>query len=116
MQTPRDGDIVIKYHPHSEKDVCTLSPKEFKEFLNHRPDPIVGLADDQPWQPFSMREDFDFAELVHDVKLNRPQIERLIKLIQQCQDVLGSFTLHKYNDLKKALDRSGNLLTKVTTY
>ena len=116
MQTLRDGDIVIKYHPHSERDVCTLSPKEFKEFLNHHPDPIVGLVDDQPWQPFSMREDFDFAELIHDAKINQPQIKQLIKLIQQCQDVPGSFTLHRYNDLKKVLDHSGNLLTKVITF
>ena len=107
---------MIKYHPHSEKDVRTLSPEEFKEFLNHRPDPIVGPVDDQPWQPFSTREDFDFAELVHDAKLNRPQIERLIKLIRHCQDIPGSFTLHKYSDLKKALDRSSNLLTKVTAF
>lgn len=74
-QTLRDGDIVIEYHPHSKKGARILSPEEFKESLNHRPDPIVAPMDDQPWQPFPTREDFDFAELAHDAKLNRSQIE-----------------------------------------
>ena len=115
-QTLRDGDIVIEYHPHSKKSTRILSPNEFKESLYHRPDPTVAPVDNQPWQPFSTREDFDFSELVHDMKLNRNQIEQLIKLIQQCQDVLGSFTLRKYTNLQKVLNRSANLLTQVTAF
>ena len=115
-RTLRDGDIVIEYHPHSEKGTRILGPQEFKDSLNHHSDPIVAPADDQPWQPFSTREDFDFAELIHDAKLNRKQTERLIKLIQRCQDAPGSFTLQKYNDLQKVLSRAANLLTQVTTF
>ena len=40
-QTLRDGDIVIEYHPHSEKSTRILSPNEFKESLYHCPDPTV---------------------------------------------------------------------------
>ena len=114
--TLRDGDIVIEYHPHSEKGTRILSPQEFKDSLNHHSDPIVALADDQPWQLFSTRGDFDFAELIHDTKLNQKQIEQLIKLIQRCQDTPGLFTLQKYNDLQKVLSRATNLLTQVTTF
>jgi hypothetical protein len=74
----------------------------------------VGPLDDEPWRPFSTREDFAFAELIHDAKLNRGQIEGFIKLIQRCQESPGLFTFNTYNDLKKTLDRAQKILTEVS--
>ena len=71
-------------------------------------------ADDEPWLPFHARGDFEFTELVHDVALNRPQIERLIKLIQRCQNTPGSLTFRRYSDLKASLEEASKLLTPVT--
>ena len=70
--------------------------------------------DDEPWRPFTSREDFDFAELAHDAKLSRPQIDQFIKLIQRCQEAPGPFTFSSFSDLKRVLDRASNLLTQVT--
>jgi hypothetical protein len=114
-RTPQEGDIEIVYHPHSEKDTLILSPEEFKEGLNPRSEP-AGPLDGEPWRPFSSRVDFDFAELVHNAKLNRKQIEGLIKIIQQCKDEPGLFTFNGYNDLKKVLDSTEKLLTKVSIF
>ena len=72
--------------------------------------------DDKPWLPFHSREDFEFAELVHDVALNRPQIERLIRLFQRCQKGPGSLTFKKYNDLKDLLESASKMLTPITMY
>jgi hypothetical protein len=114
-RTPKDGDIVIEYHPHSEQATRILGPEEFKEFSSRRSTNPLGPLDDQPWSPFSSREDFDFAAAVHDAKLNRNQIDKFIKLIQRCQEAPGSFTFNGYNDLKKTSDRASKLLTEVST-
>ena len=112
-KTPNVGDIVIEYHPRSGRDTQILSPGEFKESLSDRSEPTE-LPDDEPWRPFRSREDYEFAELVHDAALNRTQTERLIKLLRRCQDSPGSFTLQNYNDLKNLLESASKLLTPVT--
>lgn len=107
------GDILIEYHPHSKKGTCILNPEEFKESLNNFSEATEPL-DAEPWRPFRSREDFEFADLVHDATLNQTQIKRFIKLIKRCQDVPGSFTLQSYSDLKDSLDNASKLLTPVT--
>lgn len=114
-QVPKAGDIVIEYHPHSKRERQILSSEEFKTSLTGNSEPTEP-PDDEPWRPFHSREDFEFAELVHDASLNRSQIEKLIKLFQRCQDSPGSFTFHNYNDLKGALESASKLLTPVTIY
>jgi hypothetical protein len=110
-QTPQDGDIVIQYHPHSEKATRVISPEDFKESLNCHPDTTGTL--DELWCPFSSREDFEFAEFVHDVKLSQKQIEALIKLIQRCQEGPTPFTMNTFSDIKQAMDDADKLLTNV---
>lgn len=108
------GDILIEYHPHSGKVTRILSPEEFKESLGDRSEP-TDQPDDEPWRPFRSREDFEFADFVHDAALNRTQIEWLMKFVQHCQDTPGSFTLRNYNDLKSLLEDASKLLTPVST-
>jgi hypothetical protein len=116
METPKNGDIVIEYHPQSKRGTRIFSPEEYKESLgNYHLNP-TGPLDGEPWRPFSSREDFKFAEFVHDAKLNRKQIECLIELLQRCQEEPGSFTLKSYSDLKGASDRASKLLTPVLTF
>lgn len=112
-QTPGDGDIVIEYHPHGERVRRILSPEIFKETLNPRSTCANVGPMEEPWRPFSSREDFEFAELVHDAKLNRERTERMIRLIRRCQEEPGLFTLKNYNDLKAVSERAHKLLTGV---
>ena len=113
-QTLNAGDIVIEYHPHSERDTCILSPEEFKASLSYDSEPTKP-PDDEPWRPFHSREDFKFAELVCNAALNQTQIDRLIKLVQCYQDTgPGSFTFCGYDDLKTLLENASKLLTPVT--
>ena len=100
-QTLNASDIMIEYHPHSERDTCILSPKEFKASLSNDLEPTKP-PDNEPWRPFHSREDFEFAELVRDAALNWTQIDRLIKLVQHYQDPPGSFTFRGYNDLNSS--------------
>lgn len=112
-QIPKAGDIVIEYHPHSKRGTRIISAEEYKASLSYISEPTEPV-DDKPWHPFKSREDFEFAELVHDAALNRPQIERFIKLIRRCQDTPGSLTFQKYSDLKDSLESASELLTPVT--
>ena len=111
--TPKAGNIVIKYHPHSKKPTHILSSEEFKASLSDDLEPME-LQDDIPWLPFNSREDFEFAEFINDTALNKTQVEKLIKLIQHCQDAPGSFTIKNYNHLKDSLECASKLLTPVT--
>jgi hypothetical protein len=110
-----DGDIVVEYHPHSGKTPQFLGSEGFKASLGNRSDPMKP-PDDNPWGPFRSREDFEFADIVHDANLNRPQIERLIKFIRRCENTPGSFTIQSYSDLKDSLEHASKLLTPVTTF
>ena len=67
-QTPKAGDIIIEYHPHSKKATRILSSEEFKASLSDDSEPTEP-QDDKPWLPFRSREDFEFAELVNDATL-----------------------------------------------
>jgi len=112
---PRVGDIIIKYHPKSNRPHCILSAEEYQASLVDNSDP-TSPPDDEPWLPFCSREDFEFAEFVHDTKLNRPQIERLLKLFQRCKETPGSLTFQKYDDLKESLENASGILTPVTIH
>ena len=85
--------------------------------LNGRSGTVDPLEEefDEPWAPYASREDFDFAELAHDARLNQKQIGRLIEIIRRCQSSPGSFTLRNYEDLRNVMDRSSKLLTNVAS-
>ena len=113
--TLNTGDIVIEYHDRSGRAPRILSSEEFKRSLNNDSEPTAP-PDDKPWRPFHSREEFEFAELVNDAKLNKTQTERFIKLIRRCQDTPGSFTFNNQNDLKNSLENASKLLTPVIIY
>lgn len=110
-----DGEIVIEYHPHSGKGNCVLTPEEFKKSLINDSESALPPYN-EPWLPFASREDFEFADVVNEARLNQKQINRLIQVIRRCQDGLGSLTLEKYQDLKGSLDGAAKLLTNVITH
>ena len=112
IQVPNAGDIVIEYHDHSGRERLIISSEESKRSLKDELESTEPL-DDEPWCPFCSREDFEFAELMNDTTLNRPQIDKLIKFIQRCQKNPDSFTLRNHSDLKDLLDRASKLLTPV---
>ena len=74
------------------------------------------LPDEKPWRPFHSREDFEFAELVHNAALNRNQIDALVKLIRQCEKSPGSFTFEGFQDVEKSWKDASKLLTPVSAF
>ena len=85
---------------------------EFKEGLNEAGS--IEPPDEEPWRPFHSREDFEFAEIVHDAAMNQSQIDALIKFIHRCRGSPGKFTLSNFHDLRQSWEDSSALLTGVS--
>jgi hypothetical protein len=113
-ETYREGDIVIRHHPKSGKNELTLSPEQYKEFKYNRSKSVEEPPpDEDPWLPFGSREEFEFAELVHNAKLNKKQIKKLLNIIHRTKKNPDSFWMRSYQDLKNSLNDASKLLTTV---
>lgn len=72
------------------------------------------LVDPEPWMPFRMREDFEFAEIVQGANMTKHQANALISLFHQCtEDGKGSFTLSSYGEMLSTLKTASEQLPKV---
>jgi hypothetical protein len=112
----KDGDIHIDYHPNSGQASRVFSSKEYKADMDGRSQcATMPPPEENPWLPFSSREDFEFAEVVHDAKLNKKQIKKLIDIIHRCKKNPEAFTLRDTDELQTSLDDTSKLLTTVTT-
>ena len=106
------GDVHIQYHPHSKRDT-KVSGQEALELTGDDTRLIEPLYK-EPWLPFCSREDFEFAEITHQVKMNQPQINNLLKLLHRCQQGPGKVTLQNYKDIKQSWDIASKMLTEVS--
>ncbi|KAG0693167.1 hypothetical protein DFH29DRAFT_1040601, partial [Suillus ampliporus] len=95
-----------EYHPHSGRatSVETFSTFGCKECQQP---PVI---DDEPWQPFACRADFEFAELAHQAALNKNQTDELLRLIWRIADGQVKFTFKSHGDVSKAWDRAAVIL------
>ena len=89
-----------------------MEREEFKKGMNEAEQ--LDPPDEEPWLPFRSREDFEFAEIVHDAAMNQPQIDTLIKFVHRCQEDPGKFTLRSSQDLRKSWEDASALLTGVS--
>jgi hypothetical protein len=109
-----DGDIRIKYHPSSHRELETFAFEDFTRV------PVVPesipLVDLKPWAPFRTREDFEFAELAQDARMTKPQVNKLIGLFRRCIESGDSFTLSSYDEMQKTLMVASERLPKVTVW
>ena len=106
------GDVQTQYHPHSKRDTKFSGREEFTSTSNDTC-PVEPLFKES-WLPFHSREDFEFAEIAHQAKMNQPQINNLLKLLHRCQQDLGKLTLQNYKDLKRTWDIASKMLTEVS--
>ncbi|KAJ7049126.1 hypothetical protein C8F01DRAFT_1238828 [Mycena amicta] len=86
-----DSEIRRIFHPHSERETIYQSRYDFRksQLTPKRRDPTT----QKPWEPFSTRLNFEFADFVQDTMLNKRQTEALITLIQACAENINSFTI-----------------------
>jgi hypothetical protein len=90
-----------------------MGREEFKRVIDdtHSTEPPIK----EPWLPFRSREDFDFAEIVHNTAMNQSHVNDLIKLIDRCQQGMGSVTFKNYADWKQTWEDSSKILTEVSS-
>ncbi|KAJ7050105.1 hypothetical protein C8F01DRAFT_1237970 [Mycena amicta] len=94
-----DSEIRRIFHPHSERETIYQSHYDFRksQFPPKRRDPTT----QKPWEPFSTRLNFEFADFVQDTMLNKRQTEALISLIRACAENINSFTIRTHGDLTR---------------
>ncbi|KAG2129743.1 hypothetical protein DEU56DRAFT_872433 [Suillus clintonianus] len=96
-----------EYHPHSGR---ATSVETFSTFGHKEPSQLP-VIDEQPWQPFACRADFEFAELAHGAALNKNQTDELLRLIWRIADGQTNFTFKSHGDVSKAWDRAAAQMT-----
>ncbi|KAH7917227.1 hypothetical protein BV22DRAFT_974760, partial [Leucogyrophana mollusca] len=65
----------------------------------------------EPWQPFSCRADFEFAEIAQKARLNREQTNELLKLISRIAAGHAKLSFETYADVRKAWDHAACQMT-----
>ncbi|KAG1884643.1 hypothetical protein F4604DRAFT_1878660 [Suillus subluteus] len=96
-------DIRTEYHPRSGIPIKT---DHFADFRCHAAAPSLICENTTPWEPFTSRIDFDFAELVLKANLTKLQTNELISLIR-CS-ALERFSVTDYDGICKLWDAASS--------
>jgi hypothetical protein len=91
-----------------------MGREEFKQAVNdsHATEPPIK----EPWRPFRSREDFDFADIVHDAAMNQSQVDNLIDLFHRCQQDPAKITFKNHQDLRQSWEDASKLLADVSSF
>lgn len=100
-----EDDIKIEYHPHTQKPPLILkfnARKIVKEPLDAADNlPPAAPVEAEPWAPFDIRLDFEFAELMLDCLMNERQKKTLINLLKKLKKKPDEFTIQSFDHLDK---------------
>jgi hypothetical protein len=106
----QDGDIRVKYHPSSGRELESFRFEEFKQAAPASAPP----EDPEPWKPFKTRADFEFVAIAQDAGLSKAQVNSLIGLFHRClESGKDSFTLSSHNEMHNTLKVASERLAKV---
>jgi hypothetical protein len=103
-----------EYHPNSGRAPCIETFSAFGHPLEADSDTSsLPIVDNEPWQPFMCRADFEFAELAHQAALNKDQTNKMLQLIWQIVEGHTKFTFRSHAEVSKAWDRAATQMTPV---
>jgi hypothetical protein len=98
-----------EYHPKSGR---TTTIETFSTF-GHKQDQQLPIINEEPWQPFSCRADFEFAELANNAALNKDHTDELLQLIWRITEGHAKLTFKSHHDVSSAWDRAAFQMTPV---
>ncbi|KAG2160107.1 uncharacterized protein EDB93DRAFT_1237319 [Suillus bovinus] len=99
----QQDDIRTEYHPRSGIPTKT---DHFADFRCNTAAPSLAPENTTPWEPFSSRIDFDFAELILKANLTKLQTNELIGLIRRA--ALERFSVTDYDGICKLWDAASS--------
>ncbi|KAI0699097.1 hypothetical protein BC835DRAFT_1461472 [Cytidiella melzeri] len=102
-QHPSIDDIKVEYHAGAQRPTVVFA---FEDFCEERLQPDPSVLNDKPWHPFNSREDFEFAELVHEARMSQDMINRLLKLMQKVNSGQSGLTFSTYADVRQAWEKA----------
>lgn len=81
---PEDDDIRTEYHPSSNRPTETVHFEDYGHTAHVLETQFDDSSTSIPWYPFPTRIDFEAADLVHDVAMNKAQTELFLSLLRRC--------------------------------
>jgi len=106
-----DGDIKVEYHPRSGRESKIYS---FEDYARERPS--ARERDDDPWHPFSCRDDFELAEALLVSGMKRKQVETVLNIVKRISEGRSDFSLWSYQDLESAWEQAALFHASVRTF
>ena len=105
------ADFKTEFHPRCNKPPLFQSYAEFRHHNCQQQPPIK-----EPWQPFSCRGDFEFAEIVLEAGLSKAQTNKLLSLIARISEGSAKVTFKNEDDLHHVWNQAAMQLTPVCNY
>ncbi|KAI0684868.1 hypothetical protein BC835DRAFT_1291935 [Cytidiella melzeri] len=112
-QHPSIDDIKVEYHAGAQRPTVVFA---FEDFCKERLQPDPSVLNDKPWHPFNSREDFEFAELVHEARMSQDMINRLLKLMQKVNSGQSGLTFSTYADVRQAWEKASLFYPMVSPF
>ncbi len=103
--------IHTEYHPQSQRPTKVDKFEEYNDTPPSEP-PDIGP---EPWSPFGLRTDFEFAEIALAAALTKDQVDSMIQLIGHVVQGQDSFNLKSHHDLCATWNAASALATPVAT-
>jgi hypothetical protein len=104
VPTPEIDDIKVEYHAGAGRRTVVYP---FEDFSTERTESNPATASTTaPWHPFDSREDFEFAELVHDGRMSHDIVERMLKLIGKVASGEAQISFRSHSDVQHAWDKA----------
>lgn len=116
-QGPKHEDIKIEYHPDTGRRTVEMSFEGYSELrMKTRATASFTegqLPDDQAYQPFQTRTDFEVSEFALEASLNEAQTNKLLSLIHRIADGYDKFTIMSHRQMRQLWDLASTKLVKV---
>ena len=111
-RNPQLDDVMIEYHPHSERATIVTPLHELKREGDAKP--VKVPKEEEPWKKgFRTRIDFDVCTFALDARLNKKQTSSLLKLLKAVAENPKDLTVQTLKDVDTAWNRASSNVAKV---
>jgi len=108
---------MTEYHPSSKQPATTERFHEYGVKISGSAvpqSPNVSPSVSEPWKLFfETRQDFEFAEILLESRLDLKRGDALIKLIKTCIEGTGTFTISNFVQLQSNWKKASEMLMPV---
>ncbi|CDO71088.1 hypothetical protein BN946_scf184844.g92 [Trametes cinnabarina] len=110
---PMADSIRVEYHPNSGIPTKVFAFEDFSRYRSTQSEPTF---DREPWFPYRLRTDFEFAKFSLDASLSKKEITTLLELVHRVREGKDELTFTKYTDVQQGWAAASSKLTPFTKH